>query len=218
MSEKNHDNLTETLADTMVQQVDAALRALNGLTRASRPNPAQTLPDDELSELEKKQAGRLMRVNHCGEICAQALYLGQGLTSNNQDTALEMEKAALEEADHLAWCESRLKELDTSTSRLNPIFYGLSFAAGAASGLIGNRFNLGFVAATEEQVVKHLDSHLQELPANDHRSRKILSAMKQDEDEHRTGALKAGGADFPRPAKKLMTLASRVMTRSTYWL
>ena len=129
-----------------------------------------------------------------------------------------MQKAAEEEADHLAWCDQRISELGTHRSYLNPAFWTMSFAGGLVSGLIGNRFNLGFVAATEEQVVTHLESHLDELPENDQRSRSILEQMKSDEDHHRTTALENGGADFPRPVKAAMTLLSRVMTRTTYWV
>lgn len=159
-----------------------------------------------------------MRVNHCGEICAQALYLGQGLTSKDRHVKASMEQAALEETDHLAWCEERLDALDTHTSYLNPLFYALSFTGGAISGMLGNRINLGFVAATEEQVVKHLEEHIDRLPAEDKRSREVLAQMKRDEDHHRTTALEHGGADFPSPVKAVMTTLSRVMTRSTYWI
>lgn len=207
--------------DQFIKGFDKTLRTLAGVDQSSRPSPADKLSDtdgSQLSETEKQTAGRLMRINHCGEICAQALYLGQGLTSNDPATRDAMEHAAAEEQDHLTWCRKRLKELDTPTSRLDPLFFGLSFAGGAVSGLLGNRINLGFVAATEEQVVGHLESHLEKLPANDAKSRVILEQMKADEDSHRSTALKRGGADFPQPTKKLMTLMSRVMTRSTYWV
>ncbi len=204
--------------DALIQQVDNALRTLGGAHRAARPNPAKSEPDAELTGADKQLAGRLMRVNHTGEVCAQALYMGQGLTSNDVKTRASMEQAAIEETDHLAWCADRLDELDTHPSYLNPVFFSLSFAAGAASGLMGNRFNLGFVAATEEGVVEHLTEHMERLPESDHRSRKILGQMRDDEDKHRTTALKKGGADFPTPAKRLMTIMSRVMTRSTYWV
>ncbi|MDA0977500.1 MAG: 2-polyprenyl-3-methyl-6-methoxy-1,4-benzoquinone monooxygenase [Proteobacteria bacterium] len=203
--------------DRTIIHFDRALRTLSGVRQSDRPNPAAGLPDPAISPAERRQAGRLMRVNHCGEICAQALYLGQGLTADNDATRHEMERAAREEQDHLAWCEDRLEELDTHTSYLNPLFFGLSFAGGLVSGLMGNRVNLGFVAATEEQVVRHLDSHLQQLPETDTRSRAIIEQMKADEDQHRTTALRHGGVDFPAPVKRLMTLLSRTMTRTTYW-
>lgn len=205
-------------ADRLIGHVDRALRVLNGVSRAERPNPAQSKPESELTEQQRIESGRLMRVNHCGEICAQALYLGQGLTSRDRRVKESMEHAAQEEIDHLAWCEDRLKELDTHTSYLNPAFYALSFTGGAISGLLGNRINLGFVAATEEQVVQHLEEHLERLPEEDHRSREILSQMKRDEDQHRTTALEHGGTDFPKPIKSLMTTLSKVMTRTTYWV
>lgn len=211
-------NKPQSFSDQLIGHVDRTLRVLNGVSRSQRPNPARDLPEDDLTDDQKKEAGRLMRVNHCGEICAQALYLGQGLTSKDRRVKASMEQAAQEEVDHLAWCEERLGELDTRTSYLNPVFYALSFTGGAVSGLLGNRINLGFVAATEEQVVKHLEEHINRLPENDRRSREVLSQMKQDEDDHRTTALKHGGADFPGPVKSVMTVLSRVMTRSTYWI
>lgn len=205
-------------ADLLIHHVDAALRTLHGVTHANRTSPAEGLPDPELTDTEKLLSGRLMRVNHCGEICAQALYLGQGLTSRNESTAETMSTAAEEESDHLAWCEQRLSELDTHPSYLNPIFYGLSFAGGAVSGLLGDRFNLGFVAATEEQVVTHLENHIEKLPKNDRRSMEILEQMKIDEEKHRTSALNHGGEELARPLKKVMTALSKVMTKSTYWI
>lgn len=205
--------------DSAISHFDAALRTLAGVTRASRPNPARTIRGtSELTEEERRTAGRLMRVNHCGEVCAQALYLGQGLTSSNPATRQAMQQAAQEESDHLAWCEDRLDELDTHKSYLNPLFFAASFAGGAVTGLISDRVNLGFVAATEERVIDHLEEHLEKLPQKDEESRAILEQMKQDEDTHRTTALNHGGADFPAPVKNIMTLASKVMTKSTYWV
>ena len=209
-------NDRKNIADRLIGHVDQALRVLNGVSRSERPSPADDLPESELNDEERIRAGRLMRVNHCGEICAQALYQGQGLTSRDRRVKRAMERAAREEADHLAWCEARLEELDTHRSYLNPVFYTLSFAGGALSGLLGNKVNLGLVAATEEQVVKHLEEHIEQLPVNDQRSREILAQMKRDEDHHRTSALGHGGADFPGPIKSLMTGLSRIMTGSTY--
>ena len=159
-----------------------------------------------------------MRVNHCGEVCAQALYIGQGLASDNEAVKEAMKQAAQEESDHLAWCEDRLEELDTHTSYLNPLFFALSFAGGAVTGLISDRVNLGLVAATEEQVIKHLDSHIDRLPESDDQSRAILEQMRVDEVKHRTTALDEGGVEFPEPVKKMMTLVSKTRTRSTYWV
>ncbi|MFT7222474.1 MAG: ubiquinone biosynthesis monooxygenase Coq7 [Candidatus Azotimanducaceae bacterium] len=208
----------QQLGDNFISEVDQALRTLIGITPSRRQNPSEQMPAGDLSERERKLSGKLMRVNHCGEICAQALYRGQALTSKSATTRQVMEQAAEEEADHLAWCESRLKELETRKSHLNPAFYAFSFASGMVSGMLGDRINLGFVAATEEQVVNHLEEHIERLPEKDDRSKSILIKMKADEDHHRTSALDHGGADFPRPAKKIMTLLSKAMTRSTYWI
>jgi ubiquinone biosynthesis monooxygenase Coq7 len=205
--------------DQLVSKLDSILRAVTrtGL-RKNRESPAFQLPKDELSNDKKLTAGRIMRVNHCGEVCAQALYLGQSLTSRDKRVSHAMNTAASEEADHLAWCDSRLTELGTRPSYLNPLFFGMSMTAGMASGLMGNRFNLGFVAATEEQVVKHLDEHIDKLPQDDHRSRAVLVQMREDEDTHRTSALNRGGMKFPQPMKNLMTHLSKLMTRSTFWV
>lgn len=205
--------------DKLVNRADQVLGTVTGHARgAARPSPAAQLPDDTLSPAEKTIAKRMMRVNHCGEVCAQALYAGQAVTSRDSRTAASMRQAAREEQDHLVWCEARLGELDGSVSKLNPIFYAMSFSAGALAGLLGNRINLGFLAATEEQVTTHLDEHLAQLPDKDERSRAILTQMREDEQAHGKAALQQGGAEFPKFAKRLMTLSSRVMTRSTYWI
>ena len=210
--------MKQVSSDAVIGHVDRIVRTLGGAARASRPNPADDLPENAGDAKARKVSGRLMRVNHCGEVCAQALYLGQGLTASDPRTRSSLEQAAREETDHLAWCEERLRELDTRRSLANPLFFALSFTSGALSGLLGKRFNLGFLAATEEQVVQHLEEHLKRLPEDDRRSRAILEQMKQDEDSHRTSALTQGGVDFPRPMKKLMISLSRVMTLSTYWI
>ena len=157
-----------------------------------------------------------MRINHTGEVCAQALYQGQALTAKLDTVRNSMEQAAAEEIDHLAWCEQRVHELDSHTSVLNPLFYGMSFGLGALAGAIGDRWSLGFVAATEEQVCAHLRDHLEQLPVADQRSRAILEHMLADEARHATLALESGGEDFPPQLKELMRLASRLMTASTY--
>ncbi len=157
-----------------------------------------------------------MRINHTGEVCAQALYQGQALTAKLPKVRKAMEEAADEEVDHLAWCEQRIRELGSRPSVLNPLFYGLSFGVGAAAGLISDRVSLGFVAATEDQVCKHLDEHLAEIPAEDQKSRAILKQMREDEEHHATSAIEAGGLRFPAPVKFGMTLLSKVMTKSTY--
>ena len=159
-----------------------------------------------------------MRVNHCGEVCAQALYEGQALTAKSPQTAASLKEAAEEETDHLSWCESRIRELDSNVSILNPFWYAASFSLGAVAGLLGDRVNLGFVAATEERVEDHLEEHLERLPEGDDRSRIILQQMKEDEARHGQNALDMGGAIFPQGVKKIMHAVSGAMTRSTYWI
>ena len=215
----NGRNLMRTPSiNSLILNVDGALRVLNGVGHPARPSPATTVAEKQLNEPERAVSARLMRVNHCGEVCAQALYLGQGLTSKDRQIKETMQQAAREETDHLLWCEARLKELNSRKSYLNPIFYTMSFVSGAFSGLLGNRFNLGFVAATEEQVVKHLEKHLQGLPSEDKRSKAILEQMQIDEEQHRTNALSQGGADFPKPFKTIMAAISKVMTFTTHWI
>jgi len=157
-----------------------------------------------------------MRVNHTGEVCAQALYQGQALTAKLPTVRDDMQQAAAEEVDHLVWCEERLRELDSRPSVLNPAWFGLSFALGAVAGAIGDKVSLGFVAATEERVCNHLKDHLKQLPEDDRKSRLILQKMLEDEQRHGDKALEAGGTDFPRPVKDAMSGVSQVMTRSSY--
>ena len=205
-----------SLMDTLIGQVDRALRTLSGQQGASRENPAAALAEAPLSEAEGSHAAGLMRVNHTGEICAQALYEGQALTARDPGTRAALLAAAREEADHLAWCEERLGELGSRPSVLNPAFYALSYALGAATGLLGDKVSLGFVEATEDQVCEHIEAHLAELPAEDARSREILQHMRADEARHGADALARGGVEFPAPVKQVMRLASRVMTETTY--
>ena len=157
-----------------------------------------------------------MRINHAGEVAAQGLYEGQSLTARLPEVREKMERAAMEENDHLAWCESRINELGSHKSLLNPLWYGGSLAIGAIAGLAGDKWSLGFVTETERQVVHHLDSHLAQLNENDQKSRAILEQMKEDEGQHATTALHAGGAELPQPIKKLMSLTSKVMTKAAY--
>lgn len=159
-----------------------------------------------------------MRVNHAGEVCAQALYRGQALTAKLPTVREEMKQAADEEVDHLAWCEERLHQLDSHTSLLNPLWYSLSFCIGAGAGLINDRLSLGFVAATEDQVCNHLKSHLQKLPEQDQKSRAVVAQMLKDEAKHAHAAIKAGGITFPQTVKTLMTAASKAMTKSSYFM
>jgi len=205
--------------DRLLLQADAALRTLLPFSgQPYRPSPATLQPEAELSETDARHVAGLMRINHTGEVCAQALYQGQALTAKLPHVRSAMEQAADEEVDHLAWCEQRIRELGSHTSVLNPLFYGLSFGLGAVAGLISDRVSLGFVAATEDQVCKHLSEHLTQLPAEDERSRAILEQMRNDEQQHASSALEAGGLRFPAPLKFGMGLLSKVMTKSTYRL
>jgi len=208
-----------TLLDGLLLQADRALRTLaTGAPTPERASPADNSEDRDLSDAEKRHAAGLMRVNHSGEVCAQALYQGQALTAKLRSVRAEMEQAADEEIDHLAWCEQRVKQLDSHTSLLNPLWYGLSFGLGAGAGLISDRLSLGFVSATEDQVCKHLRGHLQKLPPQDDKSRAIVGQMLEDEARHATAALQAGGLRFPAPIKAAMSLVSRAMTATSYRL
>ncbi|TBU94536.1 2-polyprenyl-3-methyl-6-methoxy-1,4-benzoquinone monooxygenase [Stutzerimonas kirkiae] len=203
--------------DRLLMQTDAALRSLLPFSgQPHRPSPALLKDEAELSESQSRHVAGLMRINHTGEVCAQALYQGQALTARLPKVRKAMEHAAEEEVDHLAWCEQRIHQLDSHTSVFNPLFYGLSFGIGATAGLISDRVSLGFVAATEDQVCKHLDEHLQKLPTNDEKSRAILLQMREDEAQHANTAINAGGYRFPAPVKFAMSLLAKVMTRTTY--
>lgn len=205
------------LRDQLICQFDSALRSLTGGTHALlRPSPAAKIAEADLSAQEKHHAAGLMRVNHSGEVCAQGLYQGQALTARLGDTRQAMQTAAAEEVDHLAWCETRLKELNARPSLLNPIWYGLSFGLGAAAGLVGDKVSLGFVAATEEGVCQHLNEHLTSLPPKDDKSRAIVEQMLIDEHHHEQTALAAGGVNLPAPVKMLMRLTAKAMTHSSY--
>lgn len=206
-----------SLVDRLLVQADQSLRTLiPGAAQANRPSPAQHIVSDPVAEKDRHHIAGLMRINHTGEVCAQALYQGQALTAKLPDVRGKMEQAAAEEIDHLAWCEQRLRELRSHPSVFNPLFYGLSFGMGAAAGMVSDRISLGFVAATEQLVEKHLDDHLTELPEDDLKSRAILEQMREDEIEHGNQALDAGGAIFPTPVKMAMRLMSRVMTKASY--
>ncbi|MCB1616759.1 MAG: 2-polyprenyl-3-methyl-6-methoxy-1,4-benzoquinone monooxygenase, partial [Pseudomonadales bacterium] len=182
-----------------------------------QPSPARMIEEDgSLSDSEKKHAAGLMRVNHTGEVMAQALYQGQALTARLQSVREQMERAADEEIDHLAWCEERVKQLDGHTSILNPLWYGLSFGMGAVAGLVSDKHSLGLVSAIEDQVCEHLEGHLQSLPASDNKSRVIVQKMLEDEARHSEQAQEAGGKKFPLPVKKGMSMLSRLMTKSSY--
>jgi ubiquinone biosynthesis monooxygenase Coq7 len=208
-----------TPIDRLIVNLDQGLRTVFGRPQITgRPNPADSVPEAELDEGERRVAAGLMRVNHAGEVCAQALYQGQALTARLPQVRQKMEQASREENDHLAWCEQRLTELGSHTSRLNPLWYAGSVAIGAIAGLAGDHWSLGFVAETEHQVVDHLTGHLQALPEEDVRSRAIVEQMREDEGHHATIALEAGGAELPEPVRRLMSLTSKIMTRATYRL
>lgn len=205
-----------SLADRLILQLDQALHTLvPGSSHAQRPSPAAKSDEGDLSDAERKLAAGLMRINHTGEVCAQALYQGQSLTARLPDVRDTMNHAAAEEVDHLAWCENRLKELDSRPSLLNPAFYAMSFGLGAVAGAIGDKWSLGFVGETEKQVCEHLEEHLQQLPVDDHKSRAVLQQMIIDEQKHGDSAMAAGGAELPLPVTAGMKLMAGVMKTLT---
>ena len=205
--------------DQLAMNADTALRTLFGAPVTSdREYPAADISDAEFSADEKKRISSLMRINHSGEVSAQALYQGQALTCRNDAIREKLNQAAIEENDHLSWTKNRIDELGGHTSLLNPLWYGGSFAIGAFAGAIGDKWNLGFLAETEHQVVEHLESHLNKLPGGDLKSRAVLEQMKIDESIHATTAIESGAADLPPPVKKLMAAMSKIMTSSTYYI
>jgi len=206
-----------SLFDNALVQLDQTLRTLaSHSTHSERPSPANQHTETELQEEEVRHIAGLMRINHTGEVCAQALYQGQALTAKLPDIRDKMKQAAIEEEDHLAWCQERLNELNSHTSVLNPLFYAASFSIGAAAGLAGDKWSLGFVEETEKQVCRHLDSHLTQIPEKDQKSRAILEQMKIDEEQHATMAHDAGAAAFPEFVKVTMSQVAKVMTKATY--
>ncbi len=208
-----------TFLDQLCLGLDQALRAVAGHAQTTtRIYPAKNTTETPLTDEQRKHAAALMRINHAGEVCAQALYHGQGLVSRQPVVKEKMQQAALEEGDHLAWCETRLMELSSHTSYLNPVWYAGSFAIGLAAGLVGDKWSLGFLAETENQVVRHLEKHLTLLPAEDHKSQRILQQMQQDEAEHRDDAVQAGAAELPLFIRKLMEFTSKVMVKTAYWV
>ena len=205
--------------DKILTQLDQCLRtAFSGAPLPDRKSPADTIADTSLNDKDRAHTIGLMRVNHTGEVCAQALYQGQALTAKLPEVREQMKHSAAEEIDHLAWCEERINNLGGQTSLLNPIWYAISFGIGAGTGLINDKLSLGFVAATEDQVSAHLSKHLSDLPKDDLKSRAIVEEMLVDEQRHAQAARDAGGYEFPSPVKKLMTLASSAMTLSSYRL
>ena len=206
-----------TPIDRIIIEFDTALRSVVGGANTQRPTPgSESGTNSNLDAFERKHAAGLMRVNHVGEVCAQALYQSQKLVARDPQIQEMLEHSAQEEMDHLAWCETRLKELGSHTSYLNPFWYAGSFAIGLIAGLAGDKWSLGFVAETEKQVENHLESHLKTLPEEDHRSRAIVDQMRIDEIEHGQAALHAGGVDLPKPIQKMMQAISKVMTSTAY--
>jgi len=202
--------------DQFIAGFDRALRAVSGVLPAHRLRPGADLPEPDLPKEERAHAAALMRVNHVGEICAQALYQGQALSARSGGVRESLQQAAVEEEDHLAWCAERIRELGGQTSLLGPAWYAASLALGAAAGAAGDRWNLAFLAETEQQVETHLDGHLARLPEADARSRAIVSQMRDDEARHRQMALRLGAAQLPAPVKAAMRAAARVMTTVSY--
>lgn len=204
--------------DRLIVAADQATRTIFAPSISNRPYPAEGLPETVESDLDRKRVVGLMRVNHAGEIAAQALYQGQALVAVGEATRESLLEAGREETDHLAWCEQRVHELGGRTSLLSPLWYGGSFAIGALAGLASDRTSLGFVAETERQVVDHLDSHLQQLPAGDERTRAIIQKMSDDEARHGHNALDAGGVALPTLTRMLMKFTAKLMTRTAYWI
>lgn len=203
--------------DRLLASANNALRTVaSPAGRPARDNPAQTLDDGRLTPEQKSHAAGLMRVNHAGEVAAQALYQGHASVARDKTIERQMQRAADEEFDHLAWCEQRLEELGESPSKLAPFWYAGAFAIGAASGILGDKWSLGFIAETERQVCAHLDSHLDGLPREDVKSRAIVKTMRDEEQEHGENAVSAGAAELPGPVKKLMQLTAKVMTTTAY--
>jgi 3-demethoxyubiquinol 3-hydroxylase len=205
--------------DRICLSIDQGLRALNGTPQTTgAPYPGKSEVNPELSAEQRKHSAGLMRVNHAGEVCAQALYHGQGLVSKEPVVQEKMQHAAIEEGDHLSWCKKRLEELDSHTSYLNPFWYTGSFCMGMAAGMIGDKWSLGFLAETERQVIKHLSCHMHLLPREDLRSYTILKKMEEDEARHRDEAVSLGAHELPWIVRKAMSLTSKIMVKTAYWI
>ncbi len=204
--------------DRFLVRCDQALKTVSSALPSAHASPGDKAAETRLSAQQIRHIAGLMRINHTGEVCAQALYQGQALTARSHLTQIAMQQAAQEESDHLAWCQQRLAEFNEQPSQLNPLWYALSFTLGAAAGLVGDRWSLGFVVETENQVCAHLDSHLKQIPHEDQKTRKILHQMRQDEAHHATTALQAGAIQLPFIAKILMKGMSKLMTMTSYRL
>ncbi|MBT8097297.1 MAG: 2-polyprenyl-3-methyl-6-methoxy-1,4-benzoquinone monooxygenase [Woeseia sp.] len=213
------ENRNLSLIDRLVGSLDNALKTVTEQHASStRPNPSADVPDSQLADGERRHAAGLMRINHAGEVAAQALYQGHAALARDPGIAQHMRDAAVEERDHLLWCEERLQELGAGPSRLSPFWYAGAFAIGAASSALGDRWSLGFVAETERQVADHLKDHLDRLPAKDARSRAIVRQMREEEAAHCMEAEQKGAAELPRVVRKMMQMSAQVMKRSAYWL
>jgi 3-demethoxyubiquinol 3-hydroxylase len=204
--------------DRAIVEFDRALRTLFGVHPAARPSPAESLQEAPLDDAERRHAAALMRVNHCGEVCAQALYQGQALASRDARIRNELGRAALEEADHLSWSAERIAELGGRTSLLNPLWYAGSLCIGYVAGRVGDDWNLGFLAETERQVERHLGGHLDRLSELDARTRAVVEAMRREEAGHAETANALGARELPEPVRRAMRVAARVMTTTAYWL
>lgn len=214
-----NSNRQYSIFDKLCLGLDQAVRALTDNAKTSgHVYPAKDTLEEPLSDEQRKQSAALMRINHAGEICAQALYHGQGMVSRSHEIQEKMQQAAIEEGDHLHWCRQRLDELGSHTSYLNPVWYVGSFCIGMVAGMIGDKWSLGFVVETERQVIKHIEGHLQLLPAQDHCSYKVLQQMEQDEAKHRDEAILSGAAELPDAIKKCMTFTAKIMVKTAYWI
>ncbi len=209
---------TPVTGDRLISAADTMLRTLFSAPAATRPNPADNREHADLLPPDALRAQRLMRVNHTGEVCAQALYQGQAMTARDAHLRETFAKAAEEEIDHLAWCQQRIDHLGGKTSALNPLFYAGSFAIGALTGLAGDKVSAAFLAETEHQVARHLDVHIEKLPAGDEKSRAVLTQMREDELEHAKTAENIHPRRLPLAARRIMQTMSKVMTRTTYWI
>ena len=208
-----------TPLDKLLTSAGNALRTVaTPAGRSARANPATNIIDAQLNDSQKRHAAGLMRINHAGEVAAQALYQGHATVARDKDIEGQMQRAADEEFDHLAWCEQRLHELGEEVSKLSPVWYAGAYAIGAASGILGDKWSLGFIAETERQVCAHLDDHLDSLPPEDAKSRAIVEQMRDEEEEHGDNAIDAGAADLPAPVKRLMRITAKVMTKTAYWV
>ena len=207
------------LVDQIICEVDKGIKfSLHNYQKENRRYPAHGINEENLSEIERSHSANLMRVNHSGEVAAQGLYRGQAMTAKLEGTREKMDHAAQEELDHLSWCNKRLQELNEHPSLLNPAWYALSFGMGAAAGLAGDKWSLGFVHETEEQVVRHLEGHLDDLSLNDKKTAAILEQMQVDESKHSEEALESGAENLPEGLKSVMSVIAKVMTKTSYYI